>query len=95
MTVGEPGHGWGVVLRRQRASIADGWPEGGCTDTFEIICCDCGDDPGLDYREISPRLQLIRGPYPLAVGVAAYEEHIEWHERAAAETNCRPTPSYR
>jgi hypothetical protein len=36
----------------------------------EIICCDCGDDPGLDYRDVPPRLQLIRGPYPIKDGVA-------------------------
>ncbi len=28
---------------------------------FEIICCDCRDDPDLDYREVPPRLQRIRG----------------------------------
>jgi len=41
----------------------DGRPEGPYTDAFEIICCDCGDDPGLEYFEVSPRLQLIRGPF--------------------------------
>ena len=89
MTGGKPRHGWGTVLRRQPASIIDGRPDGGYTDALEIICCDCGDDPGLDYREVSPRLQLVRGPYQIAVGVAAYEEHLEWHDRAAGATSSR------
>jgi hypothetical protein len=46
---------------------------------FEIICGDCGDDPGLDYLEVSPRLHLVRGPYPIALGVAAYEQHVDLH----------------
>jgi len=52
----------------------------GYTDAFEIVCCDCGDDPDLDYRDVSPELQRIRGPYqPIADGVAAYEAHVESH----------------
>jgi len=82
-------------LRRQPAAIIDGRPEGGYNGAFEIICRDCGDDPGLEYRQISPRLQLVRGPYALAVGVAAYEEHIEWHERAASETSSAPAVRHR
>ena len=82
--------GLGVVLRRQSANITDGRPGGGYGDVFEIICRDCGDDPGLDYRAVSPRLRLVRGPYPLAVGVAAYEQHIEWHQPAAGQASARP-----
>src|SRR6266487_1815449 len=78
--------GWAVVLRRQPARIVAGRPEGGYTDVFEIICCDCGDQPDLDYREVSPQLQRIRGPYPIAAGVAAYEKHIRLHRPAAAGT---------
>ena len=47
----QPWHGWTVVLRRQPARMVDGQPQGGYTDAFELICCDCGDDPGLDYRD--------------------------------------------
>jgi hypothetical protein len=43
---------------------------------LEIICCDCGDNPYLDYCQVSPRLQKIHGPYAIAVGLAAYEEHL-------------------
>jgi hypothetical protein len=53
------------VFRRQPVRIIAGEPEGGYTNAFEIICCDCGDDPGLDYRDVSPELQRVRGPYPL------------------------------
>jgi hypothetical protein len=72
---------WTVVLRREPARIVEGRPEGGYTDMFELICCDCGDDPDLDYREVSPRLQLVRGPYPIAIGIAAYEQHAELHQQ--------------
>jgi len=82
MATGDPpGERWTAVLRRQPARVVEGPPEGGYTDMFEVICCDCGDDPRLDYREISPRLQLVRGPYPIALGVAAYEQHVDLHQR--------------
>jgi hypothetical protein len=77
---GQSGLGWTVVLRRMPTKIVAGQPVGGYTDAFEIVCCDCGDDPDLDYRDVSPELQRIRGPYqPIADGVAAYEEHVESH----------------
>jgi hypothetical protein len=76
---GPPGPGWTVVLRRQPVRIVAGQAEGGYTDEFEIICCDCGDDPGLDYREVSPALQRIRGPYPIASGITAYVLHARRH----------------
>jgi hypothetical protein len=80
-TCDQPALGWTVVLRRQPAPGVEGRPAGG-TDVFELICCDCGDHPGLDYRDVSAELQRIRGPYPLAAGVAAYEQHLKLnHER--------------
>ena len=78
-TCDRPASGRMVVLRRQPARMAKGQPQGGSTGVFEIICCDCGDDPGLDYHAVSPERQRIRGPYPMAAGVAAYEEHFESH----------------
>ena len=72
---------WTAVLRRQPARVAGGRPEGGYTDMFEIICRDCGDDPSLDYLEVPPRLQLVRGPYSLAAGVAVYEQHVGLHQQ--------------
>lgn len=50
--------------------------EGGYTAAFEVICGDCGDHPYLDYSQISLRLQRIRGPYTMAAGLAAYEQHL-------------------
>lgn len=78
---GESGHGWTLVLRRRPVRIVDGRPEGGYTDDFEIICCDCGDDPDLDYREVSHELQRIRGPYPAAAGITAYVKHARRHPK--------------
>ena len=78
---GQPGPGWTVVLRRRPARMAEGRPEGGYTDEYEIICCDCGDDPGLDHREVPPALKRIRGPYPIAAGITAYVQHARQHPR--------------
>ena len=84
-----PESSWTVVLRRQPARLVQGQPEGGYTDMYEIICCDCGDDPGLDYRDVSPRLQLVRGPYPIAAGVAAYQRHLRLHQQLKAATGTK------
>ena len=78
-----PGDGWTVVLRRQPSRIVAGRAEAGYTDAFEIICCDCGDHPGQDYSEVSAELQRIRGPYPIADGVAAYHNHLRRHPQPA------------
>ena len=75
----KPRQDWTAILRRQPVRIVDGQPEGGYTSMFEVICCDCGDDPDLAYRDVSLELQRIRGPYPMAAGVEAYIEHVERH----------------
>jgi hypothetical protein len=85
----QPLHGWTTVLRRQTARIVEGQPEG-YTSAFEIICCDCGDDPGLDYSQVPPGLQRIRGPYPIADGIAAYEKHVDLHQQPG---RYRPGPA--
>jgi hypothetical protein len=72
---------WSVMLRRRPAGLSTGHPEDGAS-TFEVICRECGDDPGLDYREVSSWLRWIRGPYPLAAGITAFLEHGEYHDRA-------------
>jgi hypothetical protein len=82
----QPGKDWTVVLRRQPARMVDGQPQSGYTDAFELICCDCGDDPGVAYRDVSPRLRQIRGPYPIAAGMAAYDKHVRHHRRPATRT---------
>jgi len=88
----QPGDGWTVVLRRQPARIVQGRPEGGYTDLFEIICCDCGDHPGLDYSEVSPALQRVRGPYPVADGITAYVMHAGLHRQPARATSMARRP---
>ena len=75
--VGEFGHGFGAILRRYRpALIADGRAEGSHAAEFELICFDCGDDPGLDYSQVSPGLQRIRGPRTMETAWTAYERHL-------------------
>ena len=85
----QPAPGWTVVLRRQPARIVDGRPEGGYAGEFELICCYCGDHPDLDYRDVSPELQRIRGPYPIAAGVAAYQKHLDLRHRRHARVRVR------
>ena len=88
----QPGDGWTVVLRRQPARIVQGRPEGGYTDLFEIICCDCGDHPGLDYSAVSPVLQQVRGPYPIADGITAYVMHAGLHRQPARAASMARRP---
>jgi hypothetical protein len=84
MAAGQPGCDWTTVLRRQPVRLVDGRPRGGYTDDFELICCECGDHPDLDFRQVSPGLRRIRGPYPIAAGVAADEEHVLRHDARQA-----------
>jgi hypothetical protein len=69
------------MLRRQPASPGTGHPEDH-TSTFEVICRACGDDPRLDYQQVSSELRQIRGPYPLGAGIAVFLKHDEYHDRA-------------
>jgi hypothetical protein len=77
----QPGLGWTVVLRRQPARIVEGRVHGGYTDAWELVCCDCGDHPELDCRDVSPELQRIRGPYSFAAGITAYGKHVNLYHR--------------
>jgi hypothetical protein len=52
-------------------------PEDPGAGTFEIICRECGDDPALDYQQVSADLQQIRGPYTFSAGSAAFGNHVE------------------
>jgi hypothetical protein len=78
-TENQPRRNWTVLLRRQLVRLVGDRVEGGWTNEFEIVCCGCGDNPDLDYREISPKLQRIRGPYQMEAGVAALERHARQH----------------
>ena len=82
---------WSVTLRRQPASLSIGHPEGN-TGTFEVICHECGDDPDLDYQEVSPALRQIRGPYPFTAGIAAFLKHEEHHDRTEKTEAHRARP---
>lgn len=90
-TGGQPRQDWTVVLRRRPARIVRGRMAGGRTGEFEIVCRECGDDPDLDFREISPQLQRIRGPYRIATGVTAYLQHAGRHPQPHGSH--RPPPS--
>jgi len=96
-TYDEPALGWTLVLRRQPVRLVEGRPEGGYTDAYELICGDCGDDPDLDYRDVSPDFRRIRGPYRFSVGIEAYEEHDRLQHRqpipAANGTRRRTGPA--
>jgi hypothetical protein len=74
--VGQPGHGRTAFVRRQPVRIVDGRCEGGYTGVFELICPGCGDHPYVDYSEISPRLQWLRGPFTLEAALDAYDKHL-------------------
>jgi hypothetical protein len=63
-------------LRRQPVRIVEGRIEGGYSSAFEVVCCNCGDNPYLDYSEVSARLQRLRGPYTLREGLTAYKAHL-------------------
>ena len=54
-TYEQPALGWTVVLRRCPVRSAEDRVQGGYTNIFEIICCDCGDHPDWDYRDVSRR----------------------------------------
>jgi hypothetical protein len=73
---GQPGHGRTAFVRRQPVRIVDGRAEGGYTGVFEFICPGCGDNPYVDYSEILPRLQWLRGPRTLQAALEAYDEHL-------------------
>ena len=76
LPAGQPGHGPTAVLRNQPARIAADRIQGGYNDVYELICPSCGDRPDLDYLEVPPRLQWLRGPRTLEEGLAAYHKHI-------------------
>jgi len=73
---GQPGHGSTAFLRGQPVRIVDGRVEGGYTGRYEVICPSCGDHPHLDYSQVPPRLQWLRGPRRLEAAVAAYHKHL-------------------
>jgi hypothetical protein len=83
---GQSGHGSAAFLRNQPVRSVDDHIHGGYNGVYELICPDCGDYPDLDYSEVVPRLQRLRGPRPIAEGLAAYHKHlgIPWAEEGRA-----------
>src|SRR5437588_2642419 len=71
---GQPGHGSMAFLRSQPVRIVDGHSESFYADVYELICLSCGDHAYLDYSEISPRLQRLRGPHPLQAALEVFHE---------------------
>ena len=83
------GHGWTVVLRRQPVRIVEGQPVGGYTDTYELVCYLCGDDPDADYRDVTSWFQQVRGPYRFVVGIEAYGTHVKQYHPAPVNAGPR------
>lgn len=82
-----------AILRRQPGRVRPGHPDGGFAeayDAYELICLECGDDPSQDYGKIPPRLQRLRGPYWLAPGLSAYEQHLAFHNAIRGRPTARP-----
>lgn len=50
----QPRGAWTTVLRRRPVRVVDVRAEGGYTEDSEGACCECGKDPDLNYREVSP-----------------------------------------
>ncbi len=68
-----------AVLRHQRAAS---WTAAGRRlhpDALEIICSECGDDPGRGSCQVAPELRRVRGPYPIRTDMAAYRVHLSLH----------------
>ena len=53
-TCDKPGDSCTSGPRRQPVRVVEEGPEGGCTQAFELLCCECGDYHDLDYRELVP-----------------------------------------
>ena len=85
---------WMIGLRRRPAGLSVNHQDGGA-GMFEIICRMCGDDPALDYRQVSAELRQIRGCYPLRIGLVLFFQHQEFHDRADRRSGSRPPRSGR
>lgn len=85
---------WMIGLRRRPAGLSVNHQDGD-PGMFEIICRMCGDDPALDYRQVSAELRQIRGCYPLRIGLVPFFQHQEFHDRADRRSGSRPPRSGR
>lgn len=85
---------WMIGLRRRPAGLSVNH-QGGGAGMFEIICRMCGDDPALDYRQVSAEFRQVRGCYPLRIGLVLFFQHQEFHDRADRRSGFRPPRSGR
>jgi hypothetical protein len=75
---GVPGHDQGAARIRLRLGMLCDTPLGdrdwdwATIGPYEVICPACGDDPGLNYSEVPPEIQDIRG------------NHVTLHEARSA-----------
>ncbi len=73
--------------RRRDRMVADR-PEGGHAAAHQMMSCACRDDPGVDDGAVPPELQQIRGPCPIAAGVAVPAAGLRL--RRQPEAACSP-----
>jgi DNA-binding CsgD family transcriptional regulator len=85
---------WMIGLRRRPAGPSANHQDGGA-GMFEIICRMCGDDPALDYRQVSAELRRIRGCYGLRAGIVPFFKHQEFHDKADRGSEARSPQSGR
>jgi DNA-binding CsgD family transcriptional regulator len=83
-----------IELRRRPAGLSVNHQDGGAA-MFEIICRMCGDDPALDYRQVSAELRKIRGCYPLRSGLVPFFQHQEFHDIGDGRSGSCPPQSGR
>jgi hypothetical protein len=73
---GQPEHRGAALVRRRPVHLVDGRVEGRDIGACEFICLSCRDDLDLDFGEVWPRLQRLRGPGTVAASPAAYDERL-------------------
>jgi hypothetical protein len=79
---GVPGHDQGAATIRLRLGTLHVTPPGdrewdwAVIGPYEVICPACGDDPSLNYSEVPPEIQDIRGNHvTLQEARAALAQH--------------------
>lgn len=84
---GAGGHRFGAFATdTRRGQFADLEPfRGGYNDVCELVCPGCGDDLDLDFSEVLPRRQWLRGRRTLEEGVAVRAGSSGFRGRRRAE----------
>jgi hypothetical protein len=76
-TCDQPGDSCTSGPRRQPARVVEEGPKGGCTQAFELLCCEWVTIMIWITENSYPNSRRIRGPHPIAADVAAYEKHVQ------------------